>query len=162
MERQQPSLLPKCILDKEQVDSIQQKLGIPLLDLHIYKNDYSLCVLLDELEASLVPSPFSFRYFFHDLIEEQLYWLGYFEKNGEEPWSGYSHGPKAYIEAFLDRKMDRFQFQKIIETRSKLKWKDVIALNRNSRCLCGSGDLVRNCHGELLAIAGEVRRLSKR
>jgi hypothetical protein len=84
--------------------------------------------------------------FIEELLIPYLYRHSYLEQYKKEPWGERAHGDKGVYEFYLD-------YFGIKNIRTVLSLLDLIVTKKykgHKRCLCGSGLILRKCHGKKL------------
>lgn len=128
----------------------KEKWGIDKLeDLHIYP-DGTLCLCVTTEEESRMPNGFNLKDFFENLLIPFFYYQSFFERYGQEPWKGYSHGDLGILESYLHQKnpspeMIRSFFYSLSDGLKKCLINNV-RFKGQEFCLCQSKRKFRKCH----------------
>ncbi|WP_200764030.1 hypothetical protein [Nitrosophilus alvini] len=134
--------LPKVICECDKVQKIAQKYKIDTTDLHINTNG-SFCLTIQGDEHIFFTNGFTIQEFFKNAVEGFLFQLSYFDRYGSFPWGEYAHGYLGHIEKFAS---GFISIQDLFERLTKEELAKVLLTNRQSKCLCGKGKKLRNCH----------------
>ncbi|WP_415712747.1 SEC-C domain-containing protein [Maridesulfovibrio sp.] len=114
-------------------------------DFHI-NPDGTLCLAAEiEVKRRFVKRP-TLKYFIEDLVIPFLFQHSFFEKYGKMPFGELSHGAKGTTEFYCD-------FFKVKDEVIALALLKVIAEDNyrgHHQCPCGSGKILRKCHGPKL------------
>ena len=121
---------------------IARKYQTDVANLHINtKGDF--CLSIPKNKNILDSQNFSLRGFFENYVEMFLYQMSYFDREGALPWGEYAHGYLGHIEYYIEGHID---LQELLERLNKVEIIQALIVNRQSKCLCGSGDKLRKCH----------------
>jgi hypothetical protein len=146
------------------VQAVALKHGVAdLRDMH-RNMDSTSCVCVKQRESEKFPSGSDLLTFIEDLAVPYLYWLSYYDKHGQKPWSDYSHGTLGLIEFYADSTSEqtREDLEEAAQAiRNDAEWKKYSKLirrpNRGQMCVCGSGRRFESCHPRVLEGAIRLR-----
>ena len=110
--------------------------------LHI-NPDGDFCLGIPKKEVVMNHATFSLRDFFENHVEMFLYQMSYFDKEGTLPWGEYAHGYLGHIEYYAEGDIE---LDELVNRLNKVEIMTILMVNRQSKCLCGSGDKLRKCH----------------
>ncbi|MFH1601641.1 MAG: hypothetical protein ABIB61_01655 [Candidatus Shapirobacteria bacterium] len=146
--------LPKVYAEGSRLIEVAKQKSLPIYDLH-FSFDGSACLYVVGKEKEYFPNGFDFKIFINQLVIPFFYAQTYFQKFGKWPWGEYAHGivgifewyneqkipNKSDVEQMLKRLRQSGEWGSIAERFDKGNW-----IKGHSRCLCGSGEKIRNCH----------------
>ncbi len=148
--------LPKIICESNKIQEIAQKYKIDTSNLHI-NPDETFCLAIEGEEKSFFENRFTIQEFFINAVEGFLFQISHFNKYGSLPWGEYAHGYLGHIEKFASGTID---LQELFRRLKKEELAKVLVLNRQSRCLCGKGKKIRNCHPLVFRGINKMKRIS--
>ncbi len=137
------SMLPKVFEISNKIQKLAEKYNKRRIDFHVNDRDGSFCLSLYEKEHECFESGFTIPEFFEKCLEPFLFWLSYYDEVGMPPWGEYAHGILAYLEFYAEGNMG---LNELIEKLTKKEIISALLCNRQSKCLCGSGEKLRSCH----------------
>lgn len=143
LQNKENSILPQVKEIGGKIEGISKELLKPLIDLHINREDETLCLCIYEKEKEYFPDGFKIDIFFERLLEPYLYWVSYFKKYKAFPWEGYAHGNLGYLELYAG---DDINLEKLSEHISDEKLRVIKKMKGHQECLCGSRRKLRDCH----------------
>ncbi len=146
--------LPKVYAEGQRLTDVARKKSLPIYDLH-FSFDGSACLYVAGKEREYFPNDFDFKIFMNQLVIPFFYAQSYFQKFNEWPWGEYAHGilgmfewyneqtnpSKSDVKQELDRLKQSDDWNLIARYFGKDNW-----FKGHNRCLCGSGQRIRNCH----------------
>ena len=124
---------------------IAKKYKIETGELHI-NPDGDFCLGIPKKEVGISHDTFSLRDFFENHVEMFLYQMSYYNKEGIFPWGEYAHGYLGHIEYYAEGEID---LKELIVRLDKIEIMTALMINRQSKCLCGSGEKLRKCHPQV-------------
>lgn len=145
--------LPKVYEESGKIYEIAKKYSIGIDGLHI-NPDGSFCMVIPGKEKDIFENGFTIQEFFQNGIEKFLFQMSYYEKNGKLPWGEYAHGYLGHIELYAEGEIC---FQEILNRITKIELFQVLLTNRQSKCLCGSGKKLRQCHKTIFKGIGKMK-----
>lgn len=121
---------------------IAKKHEIDARELHINPNG-DFCLSIPKKKLGIKHEIFSLKDFLENHVEMFLYQMSYFDKEGKLPWGEYAHGYRGHIEYYAEGNID---LNKLLHRLDKIEIIQALMTNRQSQCLCGSGEKLRKCH----------------
>lgn len=137
------SILPQVKEINGKIEKIAKELAIPPIDLHINESDKTLCLCIDEREKDYLPNSFDINIFFENILEPILYWVSYYGKYKKPPWEEYAHRELGHLELYAE---EYINIKKLKEKFSIEKLNELKKLKGHDKCVCGSGEKLRDCH----------------
>lgn len=136
------SILPKVYEVSDKIADIAKRHEKKLIDLHI-NTDGSFCLAIQDKEHELFTDGFTIQEFMLKALEPFLFQMSYFDRQGKFPWGEYAHGFHGHLELYAEGGIDT---ERLLEILSKKELCQALLTNRQSLCLCGSGEKLRKCH----------------
>lgn len=136
------TMLPKVYETSDKIQKIAKIYNKRLSDLHI-NPDNSFCLGIPEREAEIFENAFTVKEFFIKSVEQFLFQMSFYAQKGYFPWGEYAHGYLGYLETYAEGKID---IQQLLSELEKYEILAFMNTNRQSKCLCGSGQKLRICH----------------
>ncbi len=136
------TMLPKVYETSDKIQNIAKVYNKELSDLHI-NPDQSFCLGIPEREAEIFKNGFTVKEFFIKSVEQFLFQISFYAQKRYFPWGEYAHGYLGYLETYAEGKIDTPTLLLELEKHEILSFMNT---NRQSSCLCGSGQKLRKCH----------------
>lgn len=149
------SNLPQVIERGGRIQKVLDKYNIKdSRDIHVYPVTNVACLCARTEENFRMPKGFNIEDFINNLVIPFFYYQSYYEKYGEEPYQGYSHGPLGILENYTDIRDGSCEKAKEFITALQ-KDKDWVIFKGSlgskkklkgfHTCLCGK-NIFRKCH----------------
>jgi hypothetical protein len=122
-----------------------------LTDLHVYKEDNSLCLCASSEYEVRFPCGIKINEVIEDLVIPFLYYQSYLTKHFKEPYSGRGHGVLGILE-YLDESRNIPKVGEITFSSMQRNYPRALDLIRrkkpssNRNCICGSSIKGKKCH----------------
>ncbi len=136
-----------------------QKIGKPVIDLHVYPTTQELCLGHPARILLIMKQDISIQNFFEKLLIPYFYYHSYWQEYGMEPWRGLKHGEVGILEGLADFKHELNSPGSIEVTLRHLSDGTYSEIDRrlgsgliikpNDMCFCGSEKKVKRCCGDL-------------
>ncbi len=149
------SSLPQVIEKGGRIQKVIEKYNIQdSRDIHVYPTTNISCLCTKTEEDIRMPRGFFVDDFINHLVIPFFYYQSFYEKYGEEPYQGYSHGSLGILENYNDiRDGSQVKIEKFIKALQRDKdWNSFKSLLANKKelkgfwsCMCGK-DRFRKCH----------------
>lgn len=134
--------LPRVFEVSGKIYEIARQHDVTVDSLHI-NSDQSFCMVIPGKEKDIFKNGFTIQEFFQNAIEKFLFQMSYYEREGELPWGEYAHGYLGHIELYAEGVIS---LKELVYRLDKAELVHVLVTNRQSTCLCGSGNKLRKCH----------------
>lgn len=134
--------LPQVFEISGKIYAIAKKYKIDAGELHINPNG-DFCLSIQKEKLGIKHETFSLKDFLENHVEMFLYQMSYFDKEGTLPWGEYAHGYLGHIEYYAEGEID---LNELLVRLDKVEIMSILMLNRQSKCLCDSGEKLRKCH----------------
>lgn len=122
-------------------------------DVHMYKEDYSLCLCPNPEEELMFANGFSLEKYFYHILIPFFYFQSFLSRFGREPWKSTSHGQAGILESYGKQRLTDLPIQQVFDC-----YKDYLSLpllklasvgkkiNPEMLCVCGSNKGFLECH----------------
>jgi len=132
---------------------IARKHKMDISNLHINpKGDF--CLSIPKKKSIIDSQNFCLKDFFENHVEMFLYQMSYFDKEGKLPWGEYAHGYRGHIEYYAEGNIN---LNELLHRLDKIEIIQALMTNRQSQCLCGSGEKLRKCHPLVFAGVNKMK-----
>ena len=113
---------------------------------HLYRNTRKLCLETDTHILVRFLDSFSLTEWVSEYVEVYYFTYEYHERYGEYPFGERSHGPEGVVETYSEL----FCESDFSKTVSLMKYISSNPYRGHNNCPCGSGQKLRNCHGQAI------------